>query len=175
MKQKMTMVLAALVFICSFAQAQKKGYINTNELLASMPETKKAQEKLQKMQDSLNNSYAEMIKEYREKDSIIRTDSVKWTSAKKDIKFKEFQDLGEVLQNYSNGAQQYLQQKEQEMFEPVQRIAREAIQTVAKANGYEYVFSAEAVLVSPASDDILPLVKKYLKIGDAAPAAAPKK
>jgi outer membrane protein len=175
MKQKMTMVLAALVFICSFAQAQKKGYINTNELLASMPETKKAQEKLQKMQDSLNNSYAEMIKEYREKDSIIRTDSVKWTSAKKDIKFKEFQDLGEVLQNYSNGAQQYLQQKEQEMFEPVQRIAREAIQTVAKANGYEYVFSAEALLVSPASDDILPLVKKYLKIGDAAPAAAPKK
>jgi outer membrane protein len=175
MKQKMTMVLAALVFICSFAQAQKKGYINTNELLASMPETKKAQEKLQKMQDSLNNSYAEMIKEYREKDSIIRTDSVKWTSAKKDIKFKEFQDLGEVLQNYSNGAQQYLQQKEQEMFEPVQRIAREAIQTVAKANGYEYVFSAEALLVSPPSDDILPLVKKYLKIGDAAPAAAPKK
>jgi outer membrane protein len=176
MKKQMTMVIAALVFICSFAQAQKKtGYISTNELLVAMPETKKAQEKLQKLQDSLNTSYAEMIKEYREKDSIIRTDSAKWTSAKRDIKFKEFQDLGEVLQNYSNGAQQYLQQKEQEIFEPVQRIAKEAIQTVAKANGYDYVFSAEALLVSPPSDDILPLVKKHLKIGDAAPAAAPKK
>jgi outer membrane protein len=175
MKQKMTMVLAALVFVCSFAQAQKKGYINTNELLVAMPETKKTQEKLQKMQDSLNNSYADMIKEYREKDSIIRTDSAKWTNAKKDIKFKEFQDLGEALQNYSNGAQQYLQQKEQEMFEPIQRIAREAIQAVAKANGYEYIFNAEALLVSPPADDILPLVKKYLKIGDGAPAAAPKK
>jgi outer membrane protein len=175
MKKQITMAVAALLFVCSFAQAQKKGYINTNELLVAMPETKKAQEKLQKMQDSLNNSYAEMIKEYREKDSIIRVDSAKWTSAKKDIKFKEFQDLGEALQNYSNGAQQYLQQKEQEMFEPIQRMAREAIQAVAKANGYEYVFNAEALLVSPATDDILSLVKKHLKIGDAAPAAAPKK
>ena len=61
------------------------------------------------------------------------------------------------------------------MLEPIQRLAREAIQTVAKANGYTYVFNAEALLVSPASDDILPLVKKHLKIGDAAPAAAPKK
>lgn len=175
MKKQITMTVAAFLFICSFAQAQKKGYINTTELLAAMPETKKAQEKLQKMQDSLNTSYSEMIKEYREKDSIIRTDSAKWTSAKRDIKFKEFQDLGEALQNYSTGAQQYLQQKEQEIFEPIQRMAREAIQSVAKTNGYEYVFNAEALLVSPASDDILPLVKKHLKIGDAAPAAAPKK
>lgn len=172
---KKTILLAVVAFftICGSAFAQKNGYINTNELLVAMPETKKAQEKLQKTQDSLNNSYAEMIKEYREKDSVIRLDSAKWTPAKKDIKFKEFQELGEVLQNYSTSAQQYLQQKEQEMFEPIQKIAREAIQTVAKANGYSYVFSAEALLVSPPSDDILPLVKKHLKIGDGAP--LPKK
>ena len=175
MKKMTLLALVALITISNIASAQKNGYINTSELLVSMPETKKAQEKLQKMQDSLNNSYAEMIKEYREKDSVIRLDSAKWTPAKRDIKFKEFQELGEVLQNYSNAAQQYLQQEEQKMFEPIQKIAREAIQSVAKANGYGYVFNSEALLVSPAADDILPLVKKYLKIGDAAPAAAPKK
>lgn len=168
------MVLGFLT-ISYVASAQKNGHINTNELLAAMPETKKAQAKLQSMQDSLNTSYSEMIKEYRDRDSIIRTDSAKWTAAIKNIKFKEFQDLGESLQNYSNEAQQYLQQKEQELFQPVQKIAREAIQAVAKANGYSYVFTAEALLVSPAADDILPLVKKHLKIGDAAPAGAPKK
>ena len=171
----MLFVVVAIVSICSSAYAQKYGHINTSELLVSMPETKKTQEKLQKMQDSLNNSYSEMIKEYREKDSVIRLDSAKWTPAKKDIKFKEFQELGEALQNYSTAAQQYLQQKEQEMFEPIQKIAREAIQTVAKANGYTYVFNAEALLVSPEADNILALVKKHLKIGDAAPASAPKK
>ncbi|MFN9710230.1 MAG: OmpH family outer membrane protein [Bacteroidota bacterium] len=175
MKKMTLLALVALITISNIASAQKNGYINTSELLVSMPETKKAQEKLQKMQDSLNNSYAEMIKEYREKDSVIRLDSAKWTPAKRDIKFKEFQELGEALQNYSTAAQQYLQQEEQKMFEPIQKIAREAIQSVAKANGYGYVFNSEALLVSPAADDILPLVKKYLKIGDAAPAAAPKK
>ncbi|HMO34220.1 MAG TPA: OmpH family outer membrane protein [Lacibacter sp.] len=173
---KKVVLLSVVAFAGMFmsATAQKLGHINTTELLIAMPETKKAQEKLQKMQDSLNTSYAELIKEYREKDSLIRADSAKWTPARKEIKFKEFQDLGESLQNYSTAAQQYLQQKEQEMFEPLQRIAREAITAVAKANGYAYVFSEEALLVSPPGDDLLPLVKKHLKIPDAPP-AAPKK
>jgi outer membrane protein len=166
-------MVLGLLTISVVTTAQKTGYINTNELLVTMPETKKAQEKLQVMQDSLNNSYAEMIKEYRDRDSVIRIDSAKWTPAIKNIKFKEFQDLGESLQNYSNEAQQYLQQKEQELFQPVQKIARDAIQAVAKASGYTYIFNAEALLVSPPADDILPLVKKYLKIGDAP--AAPSK
>jgi outer membrane protein len=167
MKKSILCMVLGLLTISYVTTAQKTGYINTNELLAAMPETRKAQEKLQGMQDSLNNSYAEMIKEYRDRDSVIRIDSAKWTPAIKNIKFKEFQDLGESLQNYSNEAQQYLQQKEQELFQPVQKIAREAIQAVAKTNGYSYIFSAEALLVSPPADDILPLVKKYLKIGDA--------
>ena len=172
--KKVTLLAIAVVFSLGNAIAQKYGHINTNELLAAMPETKKVQDRMQKMQDSLNASYAELIKEYREKDSIIRSDSAKWTPAKKDIKFKEFQDLGESLQNYSNGAQQFLQQRQQEMFSPVEQAAVAAIETVAKANGYTYVFSREALLVAPPADDLLPLVKKFLKIPDQAP-AAPKK
>lgn len=176
MKKVILLALVAVLSVgsVSTAVAQKFGHINTAELLAAMPETKKVQEKMQKLQDSLNTSYAELIKEYREKDSIIRVDSVKWTPAKKDIKFKEFQDLGETLQNYATLAQQYLQQKEQELVAPVQKLALEAIQTVAKTNGYTYVFTSEALLVAPPADDILPLVKKYLKIPDAPP-ATPKK
>ena len=148
------------------AQTQKIAHINTSELVLAMPETKKAQDRLQKIQDSLNTAYGEMIQEYKEKDSIIRIDSAKWTPAKKDIKFKEFQDLSEALQGYSNNAQQYLQQKEQELLEPVQRIAREAIQKVAKDNGYTYVINAEMLIVAPPSDDLLAKVKAHLKIAD---------
>jgi len=164
------MMFAALLVtgfsIAVNVQAQKIAHINTSELVMAMPETKKAQDRLQKIQDSLNTAYGEMIQEYKEKDSIIRTDSSKWTPAKKDIKFKEFQDLSEALQNYSNSAQQYLQQKEQELLEPVQKIAREAIQKVAKDNGYAYVINAEMLIVAPPSDDLLAKVKAYLKIAD---------
>lgn len=161
------MAVIALMGSAVTVNAQKIGHINTEELLSVMPETKKAQDKIQKVQDSLNVVYAELIKEYRDKDSIIRTDSAKWTPAKKEIKFKEYQDLGESLQNFQTNAQQYMQQKQQEIFAPVQKTALEAIQTVAKANGYAYVLSRDALLVVPASDDLLPLVRKYLKIPDA--------
>lgn len=167
MKRVIVMAVIALMGSAVTVNAQKIGHINTEELLSVMPETKKAQDKIQKVQDSLNVVYAELIKEYRDKDSIIRTDSAKWTPAKKEIKFKEYQDLGESLQNFQTNAQQYMQQKQQEIFAPVQKTALEAIQTVAKANGYAYVLSRDALLVVPASDDLLPLVRKYLKIPDA--------
>lgn len=164
---KKVILFAVVILMGAAASAQKFGHINTNELLAAMPETKKAQDRLQKMQDSLNTSYADMLKEYREQDSLIRSDSAKWTPAKKDVKFGQFQQLGETLQNYSTAAQQFLQQKQEELFTPIQKIARDAINAVAKANGYTYIFAAEALYVAPTSDDILTLVKKYLKIPDA--------
>jgi len=54
----------------------------------------------------------------------------------------------------------------------------EAVQAVAKENGYGYVFEKEALLVAPPGDDILPLVAKRLNIKLPAPGttspAAPK-
>ncbi len=166
MKRIIVLAVIALMGSAVTVNAQKTGHINTGELLSVMPETKKAQEKMQKLQDSLNMVYAEMIREYNEKDSIIRLDSAKWTQAKKDIKFSEYQKLAEEVQQYSGKAQQWLQAKEQEIYAPVQKAALDAITAVAKANGYLYVFTREALLVVPTTDDLLPLVKKFLKIPD---------
>ncbi len=38
------------------------------------------------------------------------------------------------------------------------------LNTVAKENGYSYVYSKEALLVAPPGDDLLPLVAKKLNI-----------
>lgn len=166
MKKIIVLVVAVIMGTAATVNAQKIGHINTNDLLMVMPETMKAQEKFKNSQDSLNVVYAQLIKEYQEKDSIIRVDSIKWSPAIKQIRFKEFQDLADAVQNYTTQAQQYLDQKQQEIFAPVQKIALDAIQAVAKANGYAYVVSKDALLVAPVTDDLLPLVKKYLKIVD---------
>jgi outer membrane protein len=164
MKKIIVLVVAVIMGTAATVNAQKIGHINTNDLLVAMPETKKAQDRLKTSQDSLNVVYAQLIKEYQEKDSVIRIDSAKWSPAIKQIRFKEFQDLADAVQQYSTSAQQFLQQKEQEFFAPVQKIALDAIQSVAKANGYAYVVSRDALLVVPTTDDLLPLVKKFLKI-----------
>jgi outer membrane protein len=164
MKKVIVLAVVAIMGTTVAVNAQKIGHINTGELIAVMPEAKKAQDRLKASQDSLNVVYGELIKEFQEKDSVLRIDSPKWTPAIKQIRFKEHNDLYEAVQQYSTTAQQVLEIKQQEYFAPVQKIALDAIQAVAKANNYTYVVSREALLVVPATDDLLPLVKKYLKI-----------
>jgi outer membrane protein len=98
MKKIIVLVVVAFMGAAATVNAQKIGHINTNDLLVAMPETKKAQDRLKTSQDSLNVVYAQLIKEYQEKDSIIRIDSIKWSPAIKQIRFKEFQDLADNVQ-----------------------------------------------------------------------------
>jgi outer membrane protein len=64
-------------------------------------------------------------------------------------------------------------EKQQTLLGPIQKKAIENIRSVAKESGYAYVFEAGTLLVSPPSDDILPLVKKKMGIVDKAPSANP--
>ncbi len=166
MKKLIVAFVIGLVGSAATVNAQKIGHINEQELMASMPETRKAQDKLQKVQDSLNAVYGELIKELNEKDSIFSTDSTKWTPSKREIKRDELKNLYIKVQGYQQEAQQFLQQQEAKLLEPVQKAALDAIQAVAKTNGYAYVISRSTLIVAPPGDDLLPLVKKYLKITD---------
>ena len=63
-------------------------------------------------------------------------------------------------------ATQDLQNKESELTEPIISKARDAVEAVAKENGYTYVFnSTEGLLLyAQPSDDIMDMVKAKLKI-----------
>jgi outer membrane protein len=176
MKKMMLLALIAFTGFCGVSNAQKYGYINVQDLIMVMPEFSKVQEKYKMAEDSLNNVIEEIYNEAREKDSIFGADSAKWTPAKKDIKFKELMNLQTTFQSYQASRGRILEQKQEELLQPVYKVATDAIQAVAKTNGYSYIFNSQSLLVSPPSDDILPLVKKYLKIGVSAPAtpASPK-
>jgi len=75
--------------------------------------------------------------------------------------------MGEMLiklQGWQQQAQQLYQQKQQDLIAPIQKKAVDAVQTVAKENGYAFVLTKEALLSSPPADDLLPLVKKKLGV-----------
>ncbi len=59
-----------------------------------------------------------------------------------------------------------IKKKEQELLTPLINKAREAINEVAKENGYKYIFDSSlgVILFTDDTDDILPLVKKKLNI-----------
>lgn len=158
-------------------QAQSKiGYISLQELITAMPEYKTATTDLREYQKALVQQGNDYQLEFFRKDSIFKTDSLKWNGSMKDVKRKELNELYLKWTNFINeGAQQQLNQHEQSLLAPIQQKAVQTSQAVAKENGYAYILPKEQLISFPAADDILPLVFKKLNIAaPAAGATAPK-
>lgn len=168
----MKKVLFATLFVMGLTvvgglkvQAQSKiGYISVDELIGSMPEAKKADTTIEKYKEDLAKSQEDIRGEFQTKLAAYQKDSASMTQAKKDLATKELSDLYNRFQNYGQEAQQLLSLKNQEVYGPIQKKALQAVQDVAKENGYTYVIVKENLIVMPPSDDLLPLVRKKLGI-----------
>jgi outer membrane protein len=169
MKKIVTIVVVALSLVFAASnqtKAQSKiGYISLNELIAGMPEAKKADSSLQEFQAALSDNFENMKKELDEENNMLNSkDTAKYTKAQLEIKRKTFGEQYLKLQGYQQQASQQMQQKQQDLVAPIQKKALDAVQAVAKENGYTYVFAKDALLTYPPADDLLPLVKKKLNI-----------
>jgi outer membrane protein len=166
MKKIVTILLVAagLVLSSNRSEAQTKfGFISLNDLYPSMPEYKKADTSMIDYRNAIGQQFEDMSKEYREQDSLLNSkDTAKYTKAQLELKRRNMNEMLTKLQGWNSQAQQMLTQREQELMTPIQKKASEIIQEVAKENGFTYVFLKDALLVSPPSEDILPLVKKKL-------------
>jgi outer membrane protein len=178
-KIKLFIVAAILLITAGSAMAQKSGYIRVDAVVGLMPETARLDSLLRKYQaDSLNPQFAYIVQEYNRKDSIVNgKDSLKTPVAVRQQIRQELEGYAYQIQNWQQLVQQALQGKQQELLEPIYRKVDGAIQSVAKENGYTYVFNSEALLVMPPADDLLPLVAKKLnvKVPPATASAPPKK
>jgi outer membrane protein len=157
-------VVMSLVLAVNSTNAQGKiGTISLAELIPNMPEYKKADTSMNEFNNALQQQYQDMVTEYQaQSTSLSSKDTVKFTAAVLELKRKGLSDLLVKLQGWQQTAQQQQQQKNQELLAPIQKKALDAIQAVAKENGYAFVISKDQLLVSPPADDLLPLVKKKL-------------
>jgi outer membrane protein len=165
--KKMVAVLVAVTGLMAVghkSQAQTKiGYISLQELIFAMPEYKKADTALNDYQNALAQNFDDMKREFNEQDSLLSSkDTAKYTRAQLELKRKNLGEMYIKLNGWQQQAQQLYQQKQQDLIKPIQEKAVNTIQTVAKENGYTYILSKEALFVSPAGEDLLPLVKKKL-------------
>jgi outer membrane protein len=181
-KIKLFFVAAALICMAGTVNAQKTGYIRVDDVVRLMPETGKLQAQLEKFQqDSVQMNFNYVLSEYQRKDSIVNgKDSMKTPAAVRARMREEMQQHMYEIQNFQQISQQLIQNKQDQLLEPIYAKAIQAIQAVAKENGYSYVYTKDALLVAPPADDILPLVAKKLnltvpgapKAGTTPPAAA---
>ena len=164
-KIKLFLAAACIVLTAGSAMAQKTGYISVDEVVRIMPEVGKLDTLMQKYQtDSINAEFASLVAEYKYKDSTLSRDSAKMPVNVKRQYQQDMEGLAYQVQNWQQIAQQAYQAKQNQLLEPIYRKAVTAINTVAKENGYAYVYTKEALLVAPPADDLLPLVAKKLNI-----------
>ena len=150
----------------SFSQKNYKfAHVDFQSILQVMPERAKAQEELQKFAEELQDQAEAMEVEYNNKleNYINSRDSLK--KLIRETREAELQEMQNRIQQFRVSAQQELQAKESELFQPLMEKAQNAIQQVGKENGYIYVFDKNSLLfVSEQSDDVSSLVKEKLNI-----------
>ncbi len=150
----------------TFAQKQKYGYINSDELLQIMPGADTAVAKYQAYAQSLDTILISMQQELNSKYEIFTAGQAKMSEIVKQTKTKELQELQDRIKSFQSSAQEDLQKKQSELLQPIIDKAKSAIEKVAKANGYTMILDSRQgiLLYAAATEDILPLVKKELGI-----------
>jgi outer membrane protein len=171
MKRFTMIILATALFISAgsaFAQSNLKfAHINGQELLAAMPERDSAEAKLTAYGQDLSEQIEELHVEYNNKLQTYMQRRETFTAAIREVREKELTGLQQRIQEFEQTAQQEYQRMQGELMRPLMEKADAAIKTVAKREGFIYVFDLSAgtvVYFSDQSVDILPLVKKELGV-----------
>jgi outer membrane protein len=160
--------LALFAASAGYSQNLKFGHINGNELVQAMPEFDSATVKLEKFRQELVNALELMSVELNNKNDAYTKDNKNWTDIVKQTKEQEIIDLNKRMQDFQSNAQEQLQNKQAELFRPIQEKVDKAIKEVSKENGFVYVFDVgSGVLLyfdETKSTNIMSLAKTKLGI-----------
>ena len=169
MKQIKTLLLAIALFIggTSVMQGQSKvAHINTQDLIAAMPDMKVAQSELDKLGKTYEADIKAMVTEYQNKMKLYEAEATSKTDEENEKRLVEVQTMQQNIQQFQGTAQQEMQKKEIDLLKPITEKAKAAILKVARAQGYDYVLDSTqggGVIMSDGKD-LLEDVKTELGI-----------
>ncbi len=156
-------------FIClttasAVAQQQKLAHLNSGNLLEMMPDVRQANKQLEAYQKQLTAKGQTMSKQFQDKYQKYMQEGQSLTDAERSTREGALQKEQEKIAKYSQEVQTNLEKKRQTLLKPILERVDGVIKTVAKENGYSFVFdtSGGATLFSNQSEDILALVKGKL-------------
>ena len=175
--KKLLILIAAILGVCTVS-AQKFARINMQDVVTAMPEFAEAEKNLEAFGKDLQEQMEQIQVEFNNKLADFQKNQATMASSIKQMKQQELEQLQQRFSEFQQIAQQDFQKKQAELLEPVQKKAQEAVNSVAKTNGYIVVFDTSmqtlAYLDEAQVVDIAPLVKKSLGITEQ-PAATPAK
>ncbi len=138
----LVLVVALMGSSMVFAQTQKIGHMDMQYVLSAMPEMKQVQSQLQTLQGQLEKQAQAKQKDFEEKYNRYVTEGSTMAEAIRVDLEKELAQMQQSAQEFATNAQQTLQQKEQQLMQPLYDKIGKAINEVAKEGGYSYIINA---------------------------------
>lgn len=176
MKKFLKLTLAVALMLCATAaSAQKFGRVDLAAIVPNMPEFKEAQTNLEAYGTDLQNQLEQIQVEFNQKYVEYEKNVSTYTDAIRQMKEQELTEIQERYNQYQQQAAQDMQTQQSVLMQPVYEKANNAIQKVAKANGFAAVFDLAAGPMvyydETLMTNLMPLV--YTELGiDPADAAA---
>lgn len=161
---KATLIVAILFSLSFNAEAQKFGYVNSGEILQSMPAVKQADANLEALQKQLQKKGQGML-EKLQKDYLATQQKVE----RGELSPQEQQTEGQKLEKrqaeiatFEQDMMKQLEDKRTGLLKPIYDKINKAIADVAKEGGYQMIFEQGVLLYQDPSFDISSKVRAKL-------------
>ncbi len=170
---KLSLAVVALLAATTAGNAQPKfGYVNSQEIILSMPEIQDVQLSLEKLQKEVEEQLEIIMVEYNNKLVDYQKNQANYSDAIRQSKEQELMSLQQRYEELSKAASQDLQNQQTKLMQPVIEKARAAIEKVAAAGGYTAIFDMAAGSLAyydkNQMTDISPILKAELGIAEPA-------
>ncbi|MCB0486912.1 MAG: OmpH family outer membrane protein [Cyclobacteriaceae bacterium] len=171
MRKLFTLILLGMS-LSAMAQnpAQKIGYADWDYIFSQMPDYKVIEAEMKTHGDQLQNQLQAKYKDYETKLKAYQAGAATMVDAVRRDKETELTQLQENIQKFQQDAQTSIQNKQDQLMNPVFTKVGKAIEDVAKEQGYSFILNPQLIgggdilLYSDEKYDVSDLVLKKMGI-----------
>lgn len=139
-------LLIVLAPVTTILAQEKIAFINYQDILMKMPETKEMQAKLQAKNEKIQKTAADMEAEYQALLQKFQNDPTEATESIVADRRKQLEDVENRFKVYMENSQAELQEEQRVMFTPIGEKLNKAIKEVGDSNNYLFVLDASSLL-----------------------------
>jgi outer membrane protein len=146
MKNKILIAIFALVALANTeVKAQTKiGFINVDYILSQLPEFKQVETEIRSTQQQYENMLQTKVKDFQAKVADYEKTSGTMDAVIRADREKNLQNEQQSIEEFRTNSSTSLQKKQAQLLQPLLKKIEDNMHTVAKENGFAYVFNSDA-------------------------------
>jgi outer membrane protein len=145
-KKVLFLMILGIFFAPALLSQVKIAYVNSEQIIAQLPEAQDAQKVLEDMQKAAVDSLQLMEKEYQAKGAEYQQQESMMTEDAKKKKALELQDLQARWQQFRQKKSDEISKKRDELMRPIMEKIQKAIDQLAKDENLNFIFDKTSAI-----------------------------